>query len=364
MTYTVSKIRKINSGQYNMRYLQDKKKHPDICLTYSTCSKKTWYEYFKVNQESFNGSGQNGRCVQAREFILIFPKEFYNLNPEIRQEFLERVVEKYKALYGIEIYAAMHGSDRDENNLHIHCMYMEREQIVEQDKIAKRNMYFSPEGKQVRAKKDAVDPVTKELLPGFRMVPKGECYGNVSWTAKDKFLRSNEFTRQIKETLTEIINKNLDKAWAEGMEQREVCNRSENPYLALQDDFGGFEQRSAINPKETVRIETVASEDIRECNALRREYNEEVRVALDEGVPRELLIQQRKEVSAEILDAVKNDEGFMVRGILDKAVDKIIEIINQFRELAEKLTLDERTKKAKSQKEHIAHSKNSKGYGR
>lgn len=327
MAHTVVKFRKISAGKHNVRYLEDREEHPGICLTYSTCSENLWDEYFKVNREAFEKSGQKGNCVEAREFILVFPEEFYKLPAESRENFLKAVVNKLRDKYGIEIYAAMHGSDDDHKNLHIHCMYMERTPIVEQDKIAQRNMYFNPEGKQVRAKKDAVDPETKELLPGYTMVLKGECYGKKKWTAKKKWLHSQDFTKAIKEDLTYIINVNLNKTWAKGMEEREVYDREKSPYLPLQDVLQPLTYRDPDKPDKTLKIETEASKDIVECNALRIEYNDLVREALQNGVLEEDLIRRRKGISKEIATACEQKESFRIKEILDRAVQKLFDFV-------------------------------------
>ena len=336
MAHTVVKVRKISAGKKNVEYLEDKDKHPDICLSYSTCDKDLWNDYFKVNREAFEKSGQvdqNGkavRCVEAREFILVFPNEFYDMPERSRGDLLKVIADGFKKKYGIEIYAAMHGSDDDHKNLHIHCMYMERHQVVEQDKIAKRNMYFDPEGKQVRAKKDAVDPETKELLPGYTMVPKGECYGKKSWTAKNKWLHSREFTHELKETFTVFLNKCKRKyIWAQNMEEREVYNRAESPYLPLQGDFKPLTYRNPSDKTETAKIETEASKDIKECNALRNEYNHQVRELIWQGEPVKDLVERRKEVSREIQIAMENNQQHWVADILRKAVEKIKEYLKE-----------------------------------
>ena len=320
MAHTIVKFRKINSVKSNIQYLQNKTEHPEICYTCSTCSKKLWEEYAEFNQEAFKKSGQKGKCIEAHEFILVFPNEFYKLIP--KENLLNEIVKVLKNRLGIEVYAAMHGSDQDSNNLHVHVMYMERKLEQEQDKIAKRNMYFNQEGKQVRAKKDAVDQ-DGNLLPGYTMVPKGECYGKKTWSAKRKNLRSKEFTQDIKQFLTNVINGNLEYSWAEGMEKREVYDRENSPYLPLQDTYKPLKYSNKEKYQESVKTAQKLSEDIVECNKLRIEYNDSVTAALMNGADQELLVEKRKKISKEIKENIEKNNQKSIKGILANAVNWI-----------------------------------------
>jgi len=316
------KMRKINSVSYNMSYLQDKDEHPETCITYSTCSDDMWKEYASVNRQAFKKSGQEGRCVEAREAIFIFPEQFYRLSEKTREEFLKVFIDYLQKLYNIEIYAAMHGKDADASNLHIHAMFMERQCVPEQDKIAKRNMYFNEKGKQVRAKKDAVDQ-DGNLLPGYRMVPKGECYGKVSWTAKNKWLRSKDFTRDLKNKFTDVLNKQLNQEWAKDMVERVVFDHATSPYLPLQDEYKPLRYKDPVKQEISLKKASELSEDIRKSNDLRKEYNSYVDDALMNGVKLETLVNKRLEISEQIKIACKTGQQHSINDILRNAIEWI-----------------------------------------
>lgn len=320
MAHTIVKFRKINSVKSNIQYLQNKTEHPEICYICSTCNEKLWEEYAEFNQEAFKKSGQKGKCIEAHEFILVLPNEFYKLIP--KEKLLNDIVNGLKESLEVEIYAAMHGSDKDSNNLHIHVMYMERKLEQEQDKIAKRNMYFNQDGKQVRAKKDAVDQ-EGNLLPGYSMVPKGECYGKKTWSAKKKNMRSRKFTKNIKEFWTDNINLNLECSWADGMEKREVYNHEKSPYLPLQDTYKPLKYSDKEKYQESVKKAQELSKDIQECNKLRIEYNDSVTAALMNGADRELLVEKRKKISKEIKENIEKNNQKSIKGILANAVNWI-----------------------------------------
>lgn len=325
MAHTIVKFRKINSVKSNIQYLQNKTEHPEICYICSTCNEKLWEEYAEFNQEAFKKSGQKGKCIEAHEFILVLPNEFYKLIP--KEKLLEDIAKVLKESLGVEIYAAMHGSDKDSNNLHIHVMYMERNLEQEQDKIAKRNTYFDQNGKQVRAKKDAVDQ-DGNLLPGYSMVPKGECYGKKTWSAKKKNLRSREFTKKIKVFWTENINSNLECSWAVGMERREVYDHEKSPYLPLQDTYKPLKYSDKEKYQESIEKAQELSKDIQECNKLRIKYNDNVTVALMNGADLNQLVEQRKKISKEIKENIDNNNQRSIKGILANAVNWIQEFLD------------------------------------
>ena len=58
-------------------------------------------------------------------------------------------------------------------NYHIHLIYSERDKLDEPvKKIASRNMFFDPDGRHLRTKREAM--IDGELMPGYTMVPKGD----------------------------------------------------------------------------------------------------------------------------------------------------------------------------------------------
>lgn len=123
-----------------------------LYATYETAPIEYWKELAKQNQADFKRSGADGSCIEAREFIIALPKELMHYDPD---ELLKYFVESFRKEYNTECIAALH-HNLDRTNYHIHMIYSERQQLEEPiRKIATRNMYFDPNGKHVRTKKEA-----------------------------------------------------------------------------------------------------------------------------------------------------------------------------------------------------------------
>lgn len=329
----ITKARKLHSMHGNLKYLNDKMLHPDICITHSTCEMDLWYEYAAENRRAFEASGKSEdgehKCVEAREMIYIFPEEFYGLTAQEKAVLLRNMANDFKKAYGVECYVAMHGSDKDCSNLHVHVMYMERTRINKGEKIADRRLYFDDRGRQVKSRKFAVDE-NGDLLPGYSFVKKGEAYGgDRTWSSKNQYLHSNKFLNETKQWWADKLNHFRENEYADlnVQEERVVYDRENSPFLPQQDVKGYYYYRSTTNPKIVFKIENEPSEEILECAELRREYNELVEEALDSGASLQRLIERRKGVSAEIAAACRSDQKFKIKDILDKAIDKLSQFI-------------------------------------
>lgn len=329
---TFVKVRKINSIASNIRYLADQKEHPETCITYSTCDDSLWSELARVNQEAFVRSNQEGKCVEARECIFVCPEEFYKMNDKQKQRFLEVLIEGLKKRMGVEVYGALHAADKDEKNMHVHAMYMERKKVTTNEKIATRRLYFDDEGRQVKSRKYAVDE-KGELLPGYSFVRKGEKYGETEWTAKDKYLRGNTFTENMKKWWTYQLNSLRAKnfVWTEGMEERVVYDRKTSPYFALQDEIKPFKYRDNEKCTESVKSAETFNMNVRRTNKLKKQYNEYVDVAKSFGASETVLLQNRLAASKAIRTAYETGQSNRINEILDRAIKWIVQFIDRLK---------------------------------
>lgn len=328
MKSTFVKFRKINSVASNLEYIADRKEHPETCITYSTCSLELWNEYAAVNQKAFRKSGQKGRCVEAHEAILVCPVEFYRLTEKERTFYTKEMGIFLSKKYGVEVAIALHAADKDYKNMHFHVMYMERQKIQVEEKIATRRMYFDPEGKQVRTKKEATDE-KGNLKKGYTTVAKGETYGKKEWTAKNKNLRSNQFTHAMKIFWTNEINRHQREKWAADMEERIVYDHDTSPYLPLQDEYRPLKYKDKDKYQESKKKAQELNMDIRECNLLRREYNEQVDEAIAAGADLKILIRKRKEVSQDILQAIKIGRQNQIKDIIKSGIRWLEQLIGK-----------------------------------
>ena len=63
--------------------------------------------------------------------------------------------------------------------------------------VAGRNLFYNADGKKVRTKKEIVD-ADGILLPGCRILPKGEVYEQQMFSSKNDFFKSRTFLREVK----------------------------------------------------------------------------------------------------------------------------------------------------------------------
>ena len=144
-----------------IKYISVEKKQENLYAVYETVPRQYWKELAKENQEDFRRSGTSGKCIEARELIIALPPEMKQYDSD---KLLRYFTESYRKKYGAECIAALH-HNKTKTNYHIHLIYSERQQLEEPiRKIASRNMYFDPEGKHVRTKKEAT--AEGKLLPG------------------------------------------------------------------------------------------------------------------------------------------------------------------------------------------------------
>ena len=156
---------KLHNVKGRISYISSEARQENLYATYETAPREYWSDLAKENRADFVRSGTSGTCIEAREFIIALPKEFFYFNPD---ELLKYFTESFKRKYGTECVAALHHNKR-KTNYHIHLIYAERKKLDEPvRKIATRNMFFDPNGKRVRTKKEVSDE--HGLLPGYRMI--------------------------------------------------------------------------------------------------------------------------------------------------------------------------------------------------
>ena len=277
----VVKLRKINDVKSNLKYLADKIEHPETCFTYSTCSKDEWLEYRDINRQEFRRSNQKGKCIEAREMILVFPNEFYQASKSEQSNYCEYFVDQLMRELGVNIFGALHGSDKDNNNLHMHLMFMERKRVKQKESTATRKTWVDAEGKKIRTKKEAYE--NGKLRKGVTEYQKGEIVktGN-GWSAKSEYLRSKQFTIDVKERWADELNR---LAWSFDLdvEKRQVHQHLEH-HLRMQ------KLRSPKKYKDKEKMESSKrhcdsfNRPIITCNKFRKDYNKFLDSAIEKGI--------------------------------------------------------------------------------
>ena len=84
-----------------------------------------WRELAKCNQEEFEKSETNGKCIEARELMIALPESFINYEHDY---LLKGMVDEFRKQYGVECFATLHHNKR-KTNLHIHMVFAERKRL-------------------------------------------------------------------------------------------------------------------------------------------------------------------------------------------------------------------------------------------
>lgn len=67
---------KLHNVRGRIYYISSDKKQENLYAVYETTDRKFWTELAKCNQAEFKKSGTEGKCIEAREFIIALPESF------------------------------------------------------------------------------------------------------------------------------------------------------------------------------------------------------------------------------------------------------------------------------------------------
>lgn len=298
-------------------YISSHAKQENLYAVYETTDRRYWTELAKCNQQEFQKSGTEGKCIEAREFIIALPESF----PDIYEpdKLLQMFTDRFKEKYGVECVSALHHNKR-KTNYHIHLIFSEREKLPEPiEKTATRNMFYDEQGKHIRTKKEILDE-NGDIRKGCKIVKKGEVYERNIFTAKNKLFKQDNFVDEVKHIYTDLINPLIE-------DEKEKLHVFDNHGLYL-----ATKKIGKNNPK---------AEQIQTNNEKRMRWNREVDRAIISGVS-ETEIQQIKQEY--IIDRIK--ESFDLSGnkpelfdsILTTAVCMLILLVSKMLEKTRKLS--------------------------
>ena len=298
---------KLHNVKGRISYISSEARQENLYATYETAPREYWSDLAKENRADFIRSGTSGTCIEAREFIVALPEYMTGFDPD---ELLKYFTESFKRKYNVECSAALHHNKR-KTNYHIHLIYSERQKLGEPvRKIATRNMFFDPNGKRVRTKKEASDE--HGLLPGYRMIPKGEVYEEHLFEKKNPLFKQKDFTENAKEFFTDLINRQLP----EQMKMRTFPKNE--PYL----------------PTKKIGKNNPHAEEIEETNRLKDEWNKGINRARSRGVPKERLMYVKREliimpVSYSVKKSGGKSDPLTFRNILTKGVKVLLTMLKE-----------------------------------
>ncbi len=269
---------KLHNLSGRITYISSHAKQEHLYEVYATEPDRTfWRELAKCNQEEFEKSGTNGKCIEARELMIALPESFIHYDHDY---LLKRMVDKFKEKYGVECFAALHHNKR-KTNLHIHMIFAERKQLDQpEEKTATRNMFYDEQGRHVRTKKEILGG-DGNIRKGCKIIKKGEVYERKIFTVKDGRFKQESFLDEAKVFYTDLINQMV----LDDKDRLSIFDKN-GPYLATK-------KVGKNNPK---------AEEIKADNEIRMEWNRAVDRAIISGVPEAEILELKK---TEITDRVK-----------------------------------------------------------
>ena len=269
---------KLHNLSGRITYISSNAKQEYLYEVYATEPDRAfWRELAKCNQEEFEKSGTNGKCIEARELMIALPESFINYDHDY---LLKKMVDKFKEKYGVECFAALHHNKR-KTNLHIHMIFAERKWLEQPiEKVATRNMFYDERGRHVRTKKEILDR-DGNIRKGCKIVKKGEVYERKIFTVKDGRFKQESFLDEAKVFYTDLINQMV----IDDKDRLSIFDKN-GPYLATK-------KIGKNNPKAA---------EIKADNEIRMEWNRTVDRAIVSGVSEAEILELKK---TEITDRVK-----------------------------------------------------------
>ena len=302
---------KLHNLSGRITYISSHAKQEHLYEVYATEPDRAfWRELAKCNQEEFEKSGTNGKCIEARELMIALPESFINHDHDY---LLKRMVDGFKERYGVECFAALHHNKR-KTNLHIHMIFAERKRLEQPtEKVATRNMFYNEQDCHVRTKKEILDG-DGNIRKGCKIIKKGEVYERKIFTIKDGRFKQESFLDEAKIFYTDLINQMV----IDDKDRLSIFDKN-GPYLATK-------KIGKNNPK---------AEGIKADNEIRMEWNRAVDSAIVSGVSEAEIVELKK---TEIMDRVKESVeqngkkpelfGDIVRAavtVLERLIAKVIQ---------------------------------------
>ena len=261
---------KLHNLSGRITYISSHAKQEHLFEVYATKPDRAfWRELARCNQEEFEKSGTNGKCIEARELMIALPESFIDHDYDY---LLKRMVDGFKERYGVECFAALHHNKR-KTNLHIHMIFAERKRLEQPtEKVATRNMFYDEQGRHVRTKKEILDG-DGNIRKGCKIIKKGEVYERRIFTIKDGRFKQESFLDEAKVFYTDLINQMV----LDDKDRLSIFDKN-GPYLATK-------KVGKNNPK---------AEEIKADNEIRLGWNRAVDRAIISGVSETEIVELKK----------------------------------------------------------------------
>ena len=311
---------KLHDLSGRITYISSHAKQEHLYEVYTTEPDRAfWRELAKCNQEEFEKSGTNGKCIEARELMIALPESFINYEHDY---LLKKMADEFKEKYGVECFAALHHNKR-KTNLHIHMIFAERKRLDQpEEKTATRNMFYDEQGRHVRTKKEILGG-DGNIRKGCKIIKKGEAYERRIFTVKDGRFKQESFLDEIKVLYTDLINQMV----IDDKDRLGIFDKN-GPYLATK-------KVGKNNPK---------AEAIKADNEIRMEWNRAVDRAIISGVSETEVVELKKtEITEKVKESVEQNGnkpelfGEIVRAAILLLKCLIIKAMQKVMDIAEKV---------------------------
>lgn len=229
-----------------------------------------WQQLAKESQAAFEQFGQKERpikhretgemkmqklkCCQGRELVLQISNSLREKKSD--DEIVRIAVDAVSKAVGQPVAGALH-FNKSKSNLHLHLIFPERELLKDPVvKVADRALFFDAQGKR-RYKKSEILDAEKQLLPGCRIVKKGEVYDERHFGSVDTKYSSKAWMKDLKtNVLLGLLNGDL---------------RGDVEYTEFDPSTGKLPQQH-VGKRDKAKNQEVADR-IREYNQLVRRWN-------------------------------------------------------------------------------------------
>ncbi len=183
-------------------YITDPTRQEDIVLYSNEHMISDWQEYADYENKNKKSNVANN---QGREIIVALPNELNQDHDKLKKvmdDYAERTLGTNR-----EFEYAVHWN-QDRTNLHAHIIYSERERVIERmAKKYKRDIYYNPNKKRISSKKDPEAEVLYKKGEVMKDNKGNTRYEDDLFTVKDKKFVERKFNYEIKDNLSDSLNK-------------------------------------------------------------------------------------------------------------------------------------------------------------
>lgn len=285
----------LNDVAGRVDYISNSDRQEHLVATYSSNSDPTFWRELQIHCDRQAKEAGHDHGCGGREFMTALANELSDMDPN---ELAKAISDSIKELTGTDNTVALHWNGKH-TNFHCHVIVAENKEINEitYGAILTKNTYYDANGKRSN-KKDCIDPETKELLPGCKLLKKGERKATVKrFGAKNEDLSSKSFLMAVKHNLAKLQNGLLKedrftrkKAGLYLAEQHIGKNKTVEQVEAIKEKNelvrewnNTIDQIIETNDKELIENTEIARDNIKEAHKISlREWLEELKWNLKE----------------------------------------------------------------------------------